>query len=191
MHNNHHTYPNSAKFSQKPWEFDIGWFWIRLFQMLGLAKPLSTGPVVKRIPGKTTIDIDTAWAVLNDRFRVMAEYAENVVGPLVEQEFHKAGNAAKRLVRKAKVVLCKEDSLVDAAGKNRISELLDAHPDIKVIYELRLGLQAVWSKRGGSADELLTALKQWCLDAEATGFGVLRDFVEELKSYSLPKLAQA
>ena len=191
MHNNHHTYPNSAKFSQKPWEFDIGWCWIRLFQMLGLARPLSTGPIVEQITGKTTMDIDTAWGVLNDRFRVMAKYAENVVGPLVEQEFHKAGSAARRLVRKAKVVLCKEDSLVDDAGKNRISELVEAHPDIKVIYELRLRLQAVWSKRSGSADELLNALKQWCLDAEATGLSVLRDFVEELKSYSIPKLAQA
>ncbi|MCZ6853864.1 MAG: fatty acid desaturase [Gammaproteobacteria bacterium] len=191
MHNNHHTYPNSAKFSQKPWEFDIGWFWIRVFQMLGLARPLSTGPIVEQIPGKTTIDIDTAWAVLNDRFRVMARYAENVVGPLVEQELRKAGSAANKLVRKTKVVLCKEDSLVDDAGKNRISELLEAHPDIRVIYELRQALQAVWSKRGGSADELLAALKQWCHDAEATGFGVLRDFVEELKSYSIPKLSHA
>ena len=153
MHNNHHTYPNSAKFSQKPWEFDIGWFWIRVFQMLGLARPLSTGPIVEQIPGKTTIDIDTAWAVLNDRFRVMARYAENVVGPLVEQELRKAGSAANKLVRKTKVVLCKEDSLVDDAGKNRISELLEAHPDIRVIYELRQALQAVWSKRGGSADD--------------------------------------
>lgn len=190
MHNNHHTYPNSAKFSQQPWELDIGWCWIRLFQMLGLARPLSSGPIVEQISGKTTMDIDTAWGVLNDRFRVMARYAENVVGPLVEQEFHKAGSAASQLVRKAKVVLCREDSLVDDAGKNRISELVEAHPDIKVIYELRLRLQAVWSKRSGSADELLNALKQWCLDAEATGLSVLRDFVEELKSYSIPKLAQ-
>ncbi|MFB3103345.1 MAG: transposase, partial [Pseudomonadales bacterium] len=77
------------------------------------------------------------------------------------------------------------------AGKNHISELVEAHPDIKVIYELRLRLQAVWSNRSGSADELLNALKQWCQDAEATGLGVLRDFVEELKSYSIPTLAQA
>ena len=80
---------------------------------------------------------------------------------------------------------------MDDAGKNRISELVDAHPDIKVIYELRLRLQTVWSKRSGNADELLLALKQWCLDAEATGLQVLRDFVEELKSYSIPKLAPA
>ena len=50
LHNNHHTYPNSAKLSVKPWEFDLGWGWIRLFQTFGLARPLSTGPVFDRVP---------------------------------------------------------------------------------------------------------------------------------------------
>src|SRR5690606_33955302 len=27
LHNNHHTYPNSAKLSVKKWEFDMGWMW--------------------------------------------------------------------------------------------------------------------------------------------------------------------
>ena len=38
LHNNHHADGASAKFSQRWWEFDIGWAWIRLFEMLGLAK---------------------------------------------------------------------------------------------------------------------------------------------------------
>ena len=29
LHNNHHTYPTSAKLSVKPYEFDIGWAYIR------------------------------------------------------------------------------------------------------------------------------------------------------------------
>ena len=53
LHNNHHTYPNSAKLSVKSWEFDIGWCWIRLFEILGLAKARSTGPVVTKVPGKS------------------------------------------------------------------------------------------------------------------------------------------
>ena len=84
LHNNHHTYPNSAKLSQKPWEFDIGWFWIRLFETFGLAKVRSTGPVAHKVPGKQTLDLDTAWAVVNNRFQVMARYAESVVKPLVK-----------------------------------------------------------------------------------------------------------
>ena len=32
LHNNHHTYPTAAKFSVKPFEFDIGWLYISLMQ---------------------------------------------------------------------------------------------------------------------------------------------------------------
>jgi fatty-acid desaturase len=191
LHNNHHTYPNSAKLSQKPWEFDIGWMYIRLFEMLGLAKARSKGPVVQKVPGKHTLDIDTAWAVLNDRFRVMAKYAEDVVAPLVEQELTRAGDVRRSVVRAAKRVLCRDESLVDEAGQHRISEILDISPKLQTIYEFKQRLHGVWAKRGGSADELLGELKTWCRDAEATGIQALRDFVEEIRSYSMPALGRA
>jgi stearoyl-CoA desaturase (delta-9 desaturase) len=38
LHNNHHLAPASPKFSLKPWDFDIGWFYIRILSWLGLAK---------------------------------------------------------------------------------------------------------------------------------------------------------
>ena len=37
LHNNHHERPASARLSHKWWEFDIGWFWIRVLAALGLA----------------------------------------------------------------------------------------------------------------------------------------------------------
>lgn len=190
LHNNHHTYPNSAKLSQKPWEFDIGWLWIRLFQSVGLAKPRSTGPVVEKVPGKTTLDIDTAWAVLNDRFRIMATYAENVVTPLVEQELTRAGSATRGMVRGARRLLCREESLVDAEQRDRRAALLEENPALQEVYDFRQRLQAVWAKRGGNAEELVRELRQWCADAEASGIQALKDFVRELKSYSVPRLAR-
>ena len=38
LHNNHHLDPASAKFSRRWWELDIGWVWIRLLSLVGLAK---------------------------------------------------------------------------------------------------------------------------------------------------------
>ena len=38
LHNNHHQSPASAKLSRKWWEFDLGWFWIRIFEILHLAR---------------------------------------------------------------------------------------------------------------------------------------------------------
>jgi fatty-acid desaturase len=37
LHNNHHKNPASAKLSDQPWEFDIGWVWLSLFRKLRLA----------------------------------------------------------------------------------------------------------------------------------------------------------
>ena len=191
LHNNHHTYPNSARLSQKWWEFDAGWMWIRLFQAFGLARPLSTGPMAEKAPGKTTLDVDTMWAVLNDRFRLMAKYKNDVVRPLIEQECTKVDRATGRLFRAARKLLCRHEGLVDESGKRRIDEAVQASHTIGTIYNLRLRLQAIWTQRGGNAEEMLNALSQWCRDAEATGIQVLREFVRELKSYTVPKLASA
>jgi stearoyl-CoA desaturase (delta-9 desaturase) len=37
LHNNHHGDGASARFSKKWWEFDIGWFYIKILEKLGLA----------------------------------------------------------------------------------------------------------------------------------------------------------
>lgn len=40
LHNNHHAFPTSARFSMRPGEFDPSWPLIRLLTFLGLARPL-------------------------------------------------------------------------------------------------------------------------------------------------------
>ncbi len=191
LHNNHHTYPNSAKFSVKAWEFDLGWVWINLFRLFGLARPLSTGPIVEKVEGKNLIDKDTLWAVLNDRFRVMANYAERVVAPAVETEVQRADAATRAVLMRAKTLLTREETLVDEAGRNDITRAVDGSPALKTIYELKQRLQSVWARRGGDAEVLLGDFKQWCIDAEATGIQALREFVADLKSYTVPKLSRA
>jgi len=38
LHNNHHLEPASPKLSKNWWEFDIGWMWLSLLRLIGLAK---------------------------------------------------------------------------------------------------------------------------------------------------------
>ena len=190
LHNNHHTYPNSAKLSVKPWEFDMGWAWIRVLQTFGLAKPLYTGPKVTRAAGKTSIDMDTTWAVLNDRFRVMSRYAEEVVAPLVKQERKHADALTRRLLRHSKRILCRHDTLVNERQRRRITEVVGASPILKTIYEKRLELAELWSEKGRGT-ELLEGFRTWCAEAEETGIQVLSDFVRDLKSYTTPTPVRA
>src|SRR5579862_9610583 len=72
LHNNHHAYATSAKFSAKWWEWDTGWFVIRLLQLFGLASPKRVLPTPKMQPNKTQIDSDTLSAVITYRLQVMA-----------------------------------------------------------------------------------------------------------------------
>lgn len=182
LHNNHHTYPNSAKLSQKWYEFDIGWFWIRLFQLFGLAKPRSTGPHTVRDPAKAALDFDAARALVHDRFRVMERFAKQVVSPTVASEGGSAGKALRRL-------MVRETSLVSTEEQARLEALLAQHPTLKTVYEMRLALQQVWQRRGESKEAMLDALKEWVARAEASGIAALRDFADEFKSYALPRAA--
>ena len=145
--------------------------------------------MVARVPGKTVLDVDTVWAVLNDRFRIMSRYAEQVVAPLVEQELARAGNAQRTAARAVRRLLCREESLVSDAGREARAAVLAEQPVLRTVYEFKQRLLALWAKRGGNAEELVRELKQWCVDAEASGIEALNEFVRELKSYSVPRAA--
>lgn len=184
LHNNHHTFPNSAKLSAKPWEFDLGWMWIRIFSALGLAKVKSAGPIAHKVPGKSVLDMDTLMAIANNRFRVMAEYRKNVLLPVLKQEKAQIVASGKSLYRRAKKFLGRETSLISPSDKSGIDALLERHAALRVIHEKSQELQAIW-RRSGQYQEKLNALVEWCRQAEASGIKYLEDFASSLKSYSL------
>jgi stearoyl-CoA desaturase (delta-9 desaturase) len=83
LHNNHHAYPTSAKFSNKWYEFDIGWLYVRILQALGLAKVKHGVPVPQFVTRRREADLTMLQAVTRHRYRVLAAYAESMrqVGP--------------------------------------------------------------------------------------------------------------
>jgi fatty-acid desaturase len=191
LHNNHHTYPNSAKLSQKWFEFDIGWAWIRLFQLFGLAKPRSTGPVVARDPSKEVLDLDSTMALVNDRFRIMDRYRREVVAPMIRAERERANAATADLVKRVRKVVTREPSLVSEQEQAQLELALEQAPELRTVYEARLRLQDIWRRRGTSMEARLEALRTWCREAEESGIQSLKDFADELKSYTIPRAAAA
>lgn len=183
LHNNHHTYGTSAKFSVKWWEFDIGWALIRVMQLFGLAKPKRIPPKAQLVPGKTSIDVDTLKALITNRFQVMANYSKTVILPVLQEERRKAGQAGVAMLRRMRTLLIRETSLVDASKKKELDTALEKHQSLKVVYQFRLKLQNIWAKSTASQKELLEALQEWCKQAEASGIEVLREFVKHLKMY--------
>ncbi|WP_263145890.1 delta-9 fatty acid desaturase DesA [Pseudomonas sp. RIT-PI-AD] len=191
LHNNHHTYPNSAKLSVKKWEFDLGWAWIKLFCLFRLAKVQRVAPIAHRVEGKGSLDMDTAMAILNNRFQIMAQYRKLVIAPLVKQEVSKADASVRHLYHRAKRLLSRETSLLEDRHHARIQDLLAQSQALKVIYEKRLALQQIWAKTSSNGHDMLAAIKEWVQEAEASGIQSLREFAEQLKTYSLRPAAAA
>lgn len=185
LHNNHHTYPNSAKLSVKRWEFDMGWAWIRLFCLLRLAKVQRVAPIAHRVEGKASLDMDTAMAILNNRFQIMAQYRKLVIAPLVKQELAKVDESVRHRFRRAKRLLSRETSLLEDRHHLRIEGMLAHSQALKTIYEKRLALQQIWARTSANGHDMLAAMKDWIHEAEASGIHALRDFAAQLKTYSL------
>ncbi|MNM49969.1 hypothetical protein D3C81_609890 [compost metagenome] len=185
LHNNHHTYPNSAKLSVKRWEFDMGWAWIQLFCFLRLAKVQRVAPIAHRVEGKGQLDMDTAMAILNNRFQIMAQYRKLVIAPLVKQELARVDDSVRHQFRRAKRLLSRETSLLEDRHHLRIQTMLEHSQALKTIYEKRLALQQIWLRTSANGHDMLAAMKDWVHEAEASGIQSLRDFAAQLKTYSL------
>jgi len=188
LHNNHHTFPTSAKLSIKPWEFDLGWAYIRLFQCLKLATVKRVPPELKDMPGKLHIDLDTLGALITNRFQVMARYSKEVLLPVLREETEKANSAMSRaLLKRAKTSLIRTESLLNEEGKRQLADIIDKHHMLALVYQYRVRLQAIWSRTTVTQRELLEALQEWCRQAEATGIIVLRKFSISMAGFATQK----
>jgi stearoyl-CoA desaturase (delta-9 desaturase) len=184
LHNNHHAYGTSAKLSVKWWEFDVGWLYIRLFQFLRLAKVHRTIPKILRDPKKTEVDTETLGVLLGNRFQVLDQYWRKVVCPTLREQKQRATEAQLSLLRRARTLLTKDESLINQEEQAQIQELLSQGPALKTIYDLRSELQQLWQRTTASQVEMLDRLQKWCQQAEESGIQALQDFVSLLKTYT-------
>ncbi|EAT11993.1 acyl-CoA desaturase [Bermanella marisrubri] len=190
LHNNHHTYPNSAKLSVKPWEFDIGWGYIRVFEKLGLVKNVRRGPVVHVDKSKLMLDKDSVLAAANNRFQIMAKYRKRVIKPVVAEQRQAACETTQPLMKRAKKLLTREQSLLSAKHQQQLQTLLEHNEMMEKLYEMKEQLQQVWKKRTSNSEELIKAMEDWCKRAEESGIQALQDFADSLKYYSTGKAAR-
>jgi stearoyl-CoA desaturase (delta-9 desaturase) len=183
LHNNHHAFATSAKFSTKWWEVDAGWCLIRLLQVLGLAKPKRVVPKPKCVLTKNNVDTDTLKALITYRFQVMSRYSREVIIPVLQEEKKRAGKTGRLLLRRAKTALVCDASIMKASQKLCLSNVLENFHSLQVTYQFRIKLQDTWGRSTASQKELLEALQEWCQQAEATGIETLRRFSAHLKTY--------
>ncbi|GAB3469205.1 DesA family fatty acid desaturase [Polaromonas eurypsychrophila] len=183
LHNNHHTYPTSAKFSVKPYEFDIGWIYIRAMEKVGLA-------TVKKVPPKLTLgsiqpvaDEKTLEALIAHRYEVMAGFARELRrAGKIEIETLKARKADISVLKAANRWLHRDDDKVPAAVKPHIAQARAEHPVLDKMVTMREELRQMWLSTSASREQLAGDLQAWCRRAEESGITALRDFSMNLRA---------
>jgi len=184
LHNNHHAFPTSAKFSVRSWEFDIGWLYIRLFSLLGLASVnrVAPQPIIDHAPVAEP-DADNLKAIIINRMHVLHDYTKRVTLPVFRKE--RALAKYDRSFHRARVLLVRRPGLLDEKARERLRRLLDDNVALQTVHDFRERLLEIWSGARVSNEELLQQLRDWCREAEASGIKVLEDFAARLRSYQL------
>ncbi|MEQ8662491.1 MAG: transposase [Gammaproteobacteria bacterium] len=187
LHNNHHAFGSSAKFSVKPWEFDLGWFYIRVLETLGLAAVRKRAPLRPAVDrAKATADFETLKAVVSSRLHIMADYGRMVVKRVHRDELRNAGGEVRGKLKPLGQLLLRDDERLNEGERGALEEALTLSSSLEVVYRFRQQLQAIYEQRSASRENLLALLQDWCQRAEKTGIQALQDFSRTLRGYTLP-----
>ena len=185
LHNNHHAFASSAKFSNHWWEFDLGWGYIRLLDILGMARVKKIAPKLQVDYEKPEIDMDTVRAVITNRLHIMSRYARFVVTRVYREEKTKTNLATRKLLKRCKQLITCPEIRMDAKARINLEELLRESHAMQIVYDFGQRLQAIWMEKSATHESLLNSLREWCEEAEATGIEALQEFARSMRTYTL------
>jgi stearoyl-CoA desaturase (delta-9 desaturase) len=187
LHNNHHTYPTSAKLSVKAHEFDIGWAYIRALEALGLARVRKTPPVLKLGSVKPVADSQTLEALIANRYEVMAKYARELKRACAAEIAHLRAqglqNSAKwRELHLARRWLHRDADKIPTGLKAEVARATEGSPALAKLVAMREELRQLWTRTNVSAEQLVHDLQAWCRNAEDSGIAALAEFSRKLRA---------
>jgi stearoyl-CoA desaturase (delta-9 desaturase) len=187
LHNNHHTYPTSAKLSVKPYEFDIGWAYIRAMEMVGLATVRKTPPQLKLGSIRPVADSKTLEAIIANRYEVMANYAaelKRAVGVEIERVKAQGAPASARVadLDAARRWLHRDADKIPQGVKPQLDSAVGQSPALAKLVAMREELRQLWTRTNVSAEQLVADLQAWCRKAEDSGIAALREFSLKLRA---------
>jgi stearoyl-CoA desaturase (delta-9 desaturase) len=179
LHNNHHAFPASAKFSIRRYEFDFGWLLIRILDKFRLADVRCAVGVI----GTDAIAIAHAQgrrhrlAVLAPRVEVMTDFFHKVMLPEVRHQ--SARGAGQSLSRRLRRALAGDGRALAAGERERLEAWVDSYPVVRSLCEFRAQLAALMDRRLLVESE---EFSQWRHAAKASDIVSLRDFAISLES---------
>ncbi|MFT5933644.1 MAG: stearoyl-CoA desaturase (delta-9 desaturase) [Hydrogenophaga sp.] len=186
LHNNHHTYPTSAKLSVRRHEFDIGWAYIRGLEMLGLATVRRIPPQLRLGAERPVADAIMLDAVIANRYEFMANYARRVrCAARVEWLRLRAdGHTATELasLRTARRWLHRDAGQIPTGQRAQVSNAVAHSPTLAELVAMREKLRQLWTRSGASGEQLVADLQAWLKTAEASNSATLHEFAAMLRA---------
>lgn len=180
LHNNHHTFACSAKLSQRWYEFDIGWLYIRLLAACGLAtvRQLPSRPRLRERQGEA--DLLALHAVLANRAHLTAQLTRALRG-VCRAELRALHSVP---VRAALKLLGRDPGHLTGAQRQQLGLILARSRLLSEIQQLRVELARLWDRSHATPDQLLVQLRLWCRHAAASELAPLRHFASRLQRYA-------
>ena len=185
LHNNHHAYPSSARLSNKWWEFDIGWMYIRLLEIAGLAHVKKVAPKLL-VGNDAACNLETLQAVVLSRYEVLTKYARSLQQTCAEEIARlRAAHAVKVDRKSVRRLLDSDARKLSAFDRERVKEMLSNSKKLETVYSMREDLTALWQRSSATKEQLVHELEDWCRRAEASGIDALQQFSLRLRRYRL------
>jgi hypothetical protein len=113
---------------------------------------------------------------------VLRDYTRNVTLPVFREQMRIAGS---NLTRRVKKLLVREPVLLDVSAKSTLQQVLATNSALNTVHDFRERLRVLWSGANMSNETLLQHLKDWIVQAEASGIKVLQDFAARLRGYAM------
>ena len=184
LHNNHHAFPTSAKLSNRWYEFDMGWLYIRLLEKAGLAKVKNRAPKLLSADSRAACDLDTLKSIIANRLEVGARFAR-----MMKKTCH---NELAILRKNSKNMPTTQalnnwlhgmESRLSNVDQKAIAAMLEDSRILAKVGQMRHELVMLWEDRSLSAEQMVTQLREWCARAEKSGITALENFAHDLRGY--------
>jgi stearoyl-CoA desaturase (delta-9 desaturase) len=185
LHNNHHAYATSAKLSNKWYEVDIGWMYIRFLEALGLAKVKKVAPTPRFTEAKA-VDQATLQAVITHRYDVLAKYAKSLKRTYVEElgKLRRFAPHDAHVLQSLQRWLHRDERSLCETERADLNKVLAKSRALHTVYSMRTELVSLWERSSASREQLVRQLQDWCHRAEASGIRHLEEFSRRLRCYA-------
>ena len=118
------------------WEFDIGWWYIRIFNLFGLASIKKVAPRPTQNKNKQALDLEAVRAIVSSRLHIMAKYTKHVTYPVLKTEMLHADRRYRLALKRVRKALVRERSRMTSLQLENLNSVLIENRQLKMFMNI-------------------------------------------------------